>query len=155
MPFEATLTNGVPPGEIVTSGTFGPWGVDNPGDTPLQGTFTFDNANLDVFPGIGGMLSSKGTFRRIGWGLHRNQNGETDTPDFMVDVGGHPFPLPHQVPRRSSTAPTATRGSSASTRSSSIRRWSRRAPSSTARPARGPGTVTLNVEMSRRRASKT
>ena len=56
-PFEATLTNGVPPGEIVTDGVFGPWNRDNPGGTPLGGKFTFDNADLGVFKGIGGTLS--------------------------------------------------------------------------------------------------
>src|SRR5262249_15167682 len=30
MPFQATLTNGVPPGEIITSGRFGPWARHNP-----------------------------------------------------------------------------------------------------------------------------
>src|ERR1700704_165879 len=33
MPFEATLTNAVPPGEIATKGTFGPWHPREPGDT--------------------------------------------------------------------------------------------------------------------------
>ena len=34
-PFTATLTNGVPPGEIDVHGKFGPWRRDEPGDTPL------------------------------------------------------------------------------------------------------------------------
>src|SRR5206468_3886749 len=34
MPFDATLTNGVPPGEIATTGSFGPWQKDDPGLTP-------------------------------------------------------------------------------------------------------------------------
>src|SRR5262249_3893954 len=33
MPFDATLTNAVPPGEIVTTGRFGPWQIDEPGAT--------------------------------------------------------------------------------------------------------------------------
>ena len=41
MPFQATLTNGVPPGEITTSGTFGPWERDDPGLTPLDGIVRF------------------------------------------------------------------------------------------------------------------
>jgi hypothetical protein len=91
MPFEATLTNGVPPGEIVTSGSFGPWNRDEPGDTPLEGTFTFDKADLGVFTGIDGTLSSRGSF---GGALsYIDVHGETDTPDFIVQVGGHPFPL--------------------------------------------------------------
>ena len=91
MPYDATLTNGVPPGEIVTSGNFGPWNRDEPGGTPLDGTFTFDNADLGVFKGIGGTLSSRGSFAgTLGW---LDVNGETGTPNFVVDVGGHPFPL--------------------------------------------------------------
>jgi hypothetical protein len=91
MPYEATLTNGVPPGEIKTSGDFGPWNRDDPGATPLNGTFTFDNADLSVFNGIAGTLSSKGSFDgSLGW---IDVNGETDTPNFVIQVGGHPFPL--------------------------------------------------------------
>ena len=62
MPFTAVLTNAVPPGVICTEGSFGAWDVDNPGRTPLQGSFTFDDAHLDVFNGIGGTLSSRGSF---------------------------------------------------------------------------------------------
>jgi hypothetical protein len=91
MPFEATLTNGVPPGEIVTKGTFGPWDAHEPGHTPLNGDFTFDKADLGVFKGIGGTLSSRGSFD--GSLDYIDVTGETDTPDFVVDVGGHPFAL--------------------------------------------------------------
>jgi AsmA-like protein len=91
MPFRATLTNAIPPGEIVTSGTFGPWHAGEPGDTPLDGKFTFDRADLSVFHGIGGTLSSRGGF---GGSLdYIDVNGETETPDFVVNVGGHPFAL--------------------------------------------------------------
>ncbi|HWW85510.1 MAG TPA: AsmA-like C-terminal region-containing protein [Vicinamibacterales bacterium] len=91
MPFRATLTNGVPPGEIDTIGHFGPWHRDEPGQTHLDGTFTFAEANLSVFKGIRGMLSARGDFRGT---LNRiDVSGETDTPDFTIDVSGHPFPL--------------------------------------------------------------
>ncbi|PYQ72130.1 MAG: hypothetical protein DMG01_24570 [Acidobacteria bacterium] len=91
MPYEATLTNGVPPGEIFTSGRFGPWQPDAPGTTPLEGKFTFDRADLSVFKGIAGTLAARGTF---GGALNRiDIHGETDTPDFVVNVGGHPFDL--------------------------------------------------------------
>lgn len=91
MPFDALLTNAVPPGQINTSGTFGPWNRDDPGITPLNGTFTFDNANLGVFSGISGILSAHGSYQgslaRIG------VDGETETPDFMITVSGHQLPL--------------------------------------------------------------
>jgi hypothetical protein len=90
-PFEATLTNGVPPGEIDVTGGFGPWNRDEPGDTPLNGNFVFAKADLGVFKGISGTLSSHGSFE--GTLARLTANGETDTPDFTIRVGGHPFPL--------------------------------------------------------------
>lgn len=91
MPFRATLRNAVPPGEIETSGDFGPWRSGKPGATPLKGAFTFARAELNVFKGISGILSAKGTFAGA---LERIVvDGETDTPDFTIDVSRHPFPL--------------------------------------------------------------
>jgi hypothetical protein len=91
MPFTATLTNGIPKGEIYTHGHFGPWHRDEPGDTPLDGTYTFDNADLSIFKGISGILSSTGGFS--GTLARIDAHGDTDTPDFTIMVGGHPFPL--------------------------------------------------------------
>jgi hypothetical protein len=90
-PFTATLTNGVPPGEIDVDGGFGPWNRDEPGDTPLRGDFVFAKADLGVFKGISGTLSSHGSFN--GTLAKLTANGETTTPDFTIAVGGHPFPL--------------------------------------------------------------
>ena len=90
-PFEATLTNGVPPGEIQVDGSFGPWDRNVPGDTPLDGIFNFEKADLSVFKGIAGTLASHGSFS--GTLSQIEANGETDTPDFTIRVGGHPFPL--------------------------------------------------------------
>jgi hypothetical protein len=91
MAFTASLQNAVPPGAIETSGTFGPWGRDEPGQTPLEGKFTFERADLGVFNGISGILSASGTF---GGKLERIEvHGVTDTPDFTVKAGGHPMPL--------------------------------------------------------------
>ncbi len=44
-----------------------------------------------MFKGISGTLGSHGSF---GGTLDQLEaNGETDTPDFTIKVGGHPFPL--------------------------------------------------------------
>jgi hypothetical protein len=90
-PFKATLTNAVPPGEIDVDGGFGPWNRDEPGDTPLNGSFMFAKADLGVFKGISGTLSSHGSFD--GSLARLTAYGETNTPDFTLKVGGHPFPL--------------------------------------------------------------
>jgi hypothetical protein len=91
MPFDAVLTNAVPPGEIATNGTFGPWQPEVPDHTPLAGSFTFAHAELGVFSGIAGTLSARG---RYDGSLGRIVvNGETDTPDFTIKLSGHPFAL--------------------------------------------------------------
>ncbi|HUR33727.1 MAG TPA: AsmA-like C-terminal region-containing protein [Vicinamibacterales bacterium] len=91
MPFETLLTNAVPPGQINASGTFGPWMRADPGTTPLAGQFTFENADLSVFKGISGILSARGTFDGS---LDRIAiSGQTDTPDFMINLSGHQLPL--------------------------------------------------------------
>lgn len=82
MEFKATLTNAKPPGLIQSSGHFGPWQNEDPGATPLDGHYTFDNADLGVFSGISGILSSTGDYKGI---LQRIEvSGTTDTPDFLV-----------------------------------------------------------------------
>ncbi len=89
--FTAQLTNAVPPGEIDTQGTFGPWSPDDPGQTPLAAEYTFDKADLGVFKGISGILSSRGKFGGV---LEKIEvEGKTSTPDFTVTIGGHPLDL--------------------------------------------------------------
>lgn len=91
MPFSTLLTNAVPPGQINTTGSFGPWQRNDPGETPLDGQFTFENADLSVFKGISGILSAHGSYDGS---LSRiDVNGQTDTPDFMVNISGHTVPL--------------------------------------------------------------
>jgi AsmA-like C-terminal region len=89
--FTAQLTNAVPPGEIDTRGNFGPWNPDDPGQTPLLADYRFDKADLGVFKGISGILSSQGKFGGV---LEKIEvEGKTWTPDFTVTVGGHPVAL--------------------------------------------------------------
>ena len=90
-PFEATLTNATPPGEIHVKGNFGPWQADDPRTTPLGADYTFKDADLSVFKGIAGILSSTGTFKGVLESIE--VQGETTTPDFTVDTGGHPVML--------------------------------------------------------------
>ena len=90
-PFQADVTNAIPPGEIDAKGSFGPWNGDDPGETALAANFTFDRADLGAIKGIRGTLSSRGKF---GGALNRIEvQGETDTPDFALRIGGSPVPL--------------------------------------------------------------
>jgi hypothetical protein len=89
--FQAVLTNPTPEGQIETRGRFGPWAREEPRRTPLRGDYTFENANLDTIKGIGGVLSSRGTYGGV---LERiDVTGSTDTPDFSIDIAGRPVPL--------------------------------------------------------------
>jgi hypothetical protein len=91
MPFNATLVNPKPVGNIQSSGLFGPWQQDSPRDTPVQGDYSFRNADLSTIKGIGGMLSSTGQYSGTLGNI--SVNGKTDTPDFRIAISGHPVPL--------------------------------------------------------------
>ncbi len=91
MPFNATLINPRPVGNIHSQGQFGPFQVTEPRDTPVSGNYSFTHADLSTFRGISGFLSSigsyTGTLGRIA------VNGETDTPDFRLERSGHAVAL--------------------------------------------------------------
>ncbi len=89
--FSAVLMNAKPPGQINSQGKFGPWNRDEPGDTLVSGNYTFRNADLSVFKGISGILSSDGNYQGV---LGRIQAaGHTDVPDFTVKLAGNPVHL--------------------------------------------------------------
>ena len=91
MNFNADLTNARPVGIIQTSGTFGPWTVEDPGQSAITGKYTFDHANLGDFKGIAGTLNSTGKYQ----GELRNLtvDGVTETPDFRLTSFGTPMNL--------------------------------------------------------------
>lgn len=76
-----------PPGEISTDGRFGAWAEGHPGDTAFSGRYTFEHADLGVYGGIAGLLSSQGQFD--GTLKQLTVTGTTTTPDFEVRSGGH------------------------------------------------------------------
>ena len=91
MPFKAELTNPLPRGLIKTEGRFGPWARGNPGGTPIEGRYLFENVDLSTIDGIGGMLTSTGSFKgQLG---RIEVSGETRTPDFRLDIAKQPIPL--------------------------------------------------------------
>jgi hypothetical protein len=85
--FRASLLNTEPPGEIRSTGQFGPWNSESPGSTAVLGSYSFDNANLGVFEGIAGTLSSRGKF--TGTLEHIDSEGEADVPNFHVSGSSH------------------------------------------------------------------
>ena len=103
MVYDAQLTNPKPLGEIHATGHFGPWGgtsnalgqtagqIVDPGQTPVDGDYSFDNADLSTIRGLAGTLSSSGKFDGV---LDRLVvDGRTDTPNFSLDISNHPMPL--------------------------------------------------------------
>jgi hypothetical protein len=89
--FVAGLINPVPKGVIDTTGTFGPWHADEPGLTPVNGNYLFQNADMDVIKGLGGTLSSSGTYRGV---LERIEvEGTTEMADFSLDLAGQKVAL--------------------------------------------------------------
>lgn len=91
MHFQGNLVNPRPVGIIQTEGNFGPWDDDRPGDTPIDGGYSFTHADLSTTKGIKGMLSSTGKF--YGKLDTVTVDGATDTPDFSINVSGHKVAL--------------------------------------------------------------
>jgi AsmA-like C-terminal region len=91
MKFHATLVNPRPIGNIDSSGDFGPFNADSPGDTSVRGTYSFSHADLNSIKGIGGMLASTGSYQ--GQLDNITVDGETTTPNFSLDIANHALPL--------------------------------------------------------------
>jgi hypothetical protein len=91
MKYDAYLTIPKPSGEIHSTGNFGPWAAGEPSDTPLSGSYLFENADLGVFKAIGGILKSTGDFEgQLG---NLNARGEVSVPDFRLKMANNPVPL--------------------------------------------------------------
>ena len=91
MRYHATLTNPKPPGLINSEGHFGPWASGEPGETPLDGNYTFEKADLSVFKGIAGILNSTGSFEGTLESI--SARGQATVPDFRLKRAGNPVPL--------------------------------------------------------------
>jgi hypothetical protein len=91
MLYVADLINPKPVGAIHAFGHFGPWQGDDPRGTPVDGSYTFTHADLNTIKGLGGILFSTGNFS--GRLSHITVDGTTNTPDFSLDISGHPLPL--------------------------------------------------------------
>ena len=89
--YEAELTNPKPVGRVNTSGTFGPWHVEDPGESSVTGDYVFSHADLGSFKELAGTLSSTGHYE--GTLRDLTVDGETDTPDFQLRPFNNPQPL--------------------------------------------------------------
>ncbi len=91
MKYDAALTIPMPPGTLHSTGDFGPWNGPEPGDTPLQGDYTFNNADLGVFQAIAGTLASTGKFD--GTLDSVRALGRATIPNFRLKSVGNAIPL--------------------------------------------------------------
>ena len=92
MPFTATLTNPVPKGQIQTTGTFGPWQKGSPGATPLAGKYSLSETPIST-RSRGSAASSNSTGVFEGELQRIAVKGETQTPDFHLDISRQPVAL--------------------------------------------------------------
>jgi hypothetical protein len=89
--FTVSLHISLPPGDVRAQGQFGPWNYGEPGQTPVAGAYTFENADLGVFHGIAGTLSAQDRFQ--GALQHIDSQGSIDVPNFMVTRSQNPVHL--------------------------------------------------------------
>ncbi len=89
--YQADLINPRPVGKLHVFGNFGPWNGAEPRSTPIDGNYTFSDAELDSIKGLSGTLQSTGRFTGVLGYL--TVDGTTDTPNFGLDVSGHALPL--------------------------------------------------------------
>lgn len=92
--YRASLKNTEPPGEVLASGEFGPWQSEDPGSTPISGSYKYNDVNLGVFGGISGQLSSEGKFQ--GSLAKLDCDGTADVRNFHVSGDGQAVHLSSQ-----------------------------------------------------------
>jgi hypothetical protein len=89
--YSARLTNPKPLGVIQSEGQIGPWQTRALWATPLSGVYLFNDADLSTIKGIGGRLTSTGSFRGV---LERIRvEGTTSSSDFHLQLALQPVPL--------------------------------------------------------------
>jgi hypothetical protein len=91
MAYQVKVDNPLPPGAVTSQGTFGPWNVKTPADSPMQGTYVFEHADLSVFSAIAGKLDSTGKFSGSLGAI--SVDGSATVPDFRLKRSGNPVPL--------------------------------------------------------------
>ncbi|HEX8811859.1 MAG TPA: AsmA-like C-terminal region-containing protein [Terracidiphilus sp.] len=89
--YVADVLNPKPLGMVHSVGTFGPWVTADPGLSAVSGTYHMEKADMGVFKGIAGLITSDGHFT----GTLRNISvtGTTTVPDFRLTHFGNPMHL--------------------------------------------------------------
>jgi hypothetical protein len=83
-----------PPGELQSTGTFGPWHGGEIGRIPLSGNVKLSGGRLDKYAGLGGTIRSE---ERFGGTLEQVEvTGEASAPDFELKSAGHKVGLETQ-----------------------------------------------------------
>ena len=85
--YRTVISNSLPPGEIRSNGRFGPWNPQNPSSTPVQGSYSYENANLAAFSALSGTLFSSGSF--TGTLGQIAVSGTASVPNFRLTDTGH------------------------------------------------------------------
>ena len=91
MGYVADVLNPKPLGPVHAEGSFGPWVTEDPGMSNISGTYHMNKAEMGVFKGIAGLITSDGKFA----GTMRNISiiGTANVPDFRLLHFGTPVPL--------------------------------------------------------------
>ncbi len=98
MDYIADVVNPKPKGVVHAEGNFGPWQTADPGLSPIDGKYHLDKADLSVFRGIGGLITSDGQYTGTLRELH--VTGTSSVPDFRLSHFGNPVPLTTQFDAR-------------------------------------------------------
>ena len=89
--FAAAFDNPMPRGLLRTSGRFGPWKGQDAAETPVSGEYSLEQADLSVFGGISGAISSVGDFR--GTFKQMEIAASASSPGFEITKTLHALPL--------------------------------------------------------------
>ena len=91
MNYVADVVNPKPQGLVHAEGSFGPWITQDPGSSAINGTYHMDKADMGVFKGIAGLITSDGKFSGTLRALA--VTGTADVPDFRLTHFGAAMPL--------------------------------------------------------------
>lgn len=89
--FDVVVDNGAPVGLVRSRGEIGPWNRADLRETPVSGSFGFENKDMSGIRGMHGMLSVKAKYSGV---VSRMETeGTTEDPSFGLDVSSRPVAL--------------------------------------------------------------